>query len=204
MPTKNSRKSYLPNTYYHAYSRGINKQAVFRDEQDYAVFLGYLKRYLSSDTQKLPNGQAVRSFVGSIDLLAYCLMPNHVHLLFYQHDDERALPALLQRIFTTYSMYFNKKYDHLGPVFQSRYLASRIDSDSYLYHISRYIHRNPKIWNEYEFSSLPYYLGKARSNWVKPGRILELFDNSPEKYLAFVETMDEDDEELITDFLAHE
>lgn len=204
MPIRNSRKEYAPDTYYHTYSRGLNKQVIFRDEQDYSVFLGYLKRYLSSSAQKLPNGQAVHSFADTIDLLAYCLMPNHIHLLFYQYDDDRALPSLLQRIFTTYSMYFNKKYNRFGPVFQSRYLASRIDSDSYLYHISRYIHRNPAIWSEYEFSSLPYYTGKLNTDWVKPGRVLELFDNDLSRYFTFLETMDEDDEELITDFMAHE
>ena len=204
MPTRNSRKEYAPDTYYHVYSRGLNKQPIFFDEQDFSVFLGYLKRYLSYEASKRPNRKPVRSFAGDIDLLSYCLMRNHVHLLFYQHEDERALSALLQRVFTVYSMYFNKKYTRVGPVFQSRYLASRIDNDPYLHHISRYIHRNPKIWSEYEFSSLRYYTGEAYADWVKPGAILELFDNSPKKYLEFVASMDEDDEETIVDFMAHE
>ena len=204
MPTRNSRKEYAPDTYYHVYSRGLNKQPIFFDEQDFSVFLGYLKRYLSYEASKRPNRKPVRSFAGDIDLLSYCLMRNHVHLLFYQHEDERALSALLQRVFTVYSMYFNKKYTRVGPVFQSRYLTSRIDNDPYLHHISRYIHRNPKIWSEYEFSSLRYYTGEAYADWVKPGAILELFDNSPKQYLEFVASMDEDDEETIVDFMAHE
>lgn len=204
MPTRNSRKEYAPETYYHMYSRGVNKQPIFHDEQDYGVLLGYMRRYLSLDSQKLPNGQAIRSFSNDIDLLSYCLMPNHVHFLFYQHEDERALPALLQRVFTTYSMYFNKKYDRVGPVFQSRYLASRIDNDPYLHHISRYIHRNPKLWSEYEFSSLRYYIGEAHADWVKPQAIMALFDNDPKQYLDFLASMDEEDEELIGDLMAHE
>ena len=111
MPTRNSRKEYAPDTYYHVYSRGLNKQPIFFDEQDFSVFLGYLKRYLSYEASKRPNRKPVRSFAGDIDLLSYCLMRNHVHLLFYQHEDERALSALLQRVFTVYSMYFNKKTD---------------------------------------------------------------------------------------------
>ncbi|HMQ96029.1 MAG TPA: transposase [Candidatus Saccharibacteria bacterium] len=204
MPTRNSRKEYAPDTYYHVYSRGLNKQPIFFDEQDFSVFLGYLKRYLSYEASKRPNRKPVRSFASDIDLLSYCLMRNHVHLLFYQHEDERALSALLQRVFTVYSMYFNKKYTRVGPVFQSRYLASRIDNDPYLHHISRYIHRNPKIWSEYEFSSLRYYTGEAYADWVKPRAILELFDNNPRKYIEFVASMDEDDEETIVDFMAHE
>lgn len=204
MPTRNTRKEYVAQTYYHVYSRGANKQPIFEEEQDYTVFLEYLHRYLSPERQLRPNGQIAHSFANYIDLLCYCLMPNHVHFLFYQYDDERALPALLQRIFTTYSMYFNKKYGRTGPVFQSRYLASRIDSDSYLYHISRYIHRNPSFWSEYEFSSLRYYIGEAQADWVKPQAIMDLFDNDPSRYLKFVSTADEDDEEQIVDSMAHE
>lgn len=204
MPTRNSRKEYLADTYYHVYSRGANKQAIFRDEQDYAVFLGYLQRHLSPVPTRKNNRQVARSFANDVDLLCYCLMPNHVHLLFYQQKDERALPALLQRIFISYSMYFNKKYDRTGPLFQGRYLASRIDSDSYLHHISRYIHRNPAHWRTYNYSSLRYYTGEAQTDWLKLGRILELFDNHPQRYLDFVATMDEDDEESLPDLLAHE
>lgn len=204
MPTRNSRKQYAPDTYYHVYSRGVNKQAIFLDEQDYAVFLGYLKRYLSPSTEKRPHHKPVRSFANEIDLLAFCLMPNHIHLLLYQYDDEKALASMLQRVFTCYSMYFNKKYHRVGPLFQSRYLASRIDNDPYLYHISRYIHRNPSRWRTYSYSSLDYYLGKAHADWVKPNRILELFADSPQQYLAFVASMDEDDKETAIDYLAHE
>ena len=204
MPTRNSRKEYAPDTYYHVYSRGVNNQPIFLDEQDHVVFLGYLKRYLSNKPDKRPNRKPVRSLASDIDLLAYCLMQNHIHLLIYQHSDERALPALMQRVLTVYSMYFNKKYNRVGPVFQSRYLASRVDSNTYLHHISRYIHRNPKLWSEYEFSSLKYYTGDAYADWIKPGAILELFDNSPKKYFDFIASMDEDDEETIADFMAHE
>lgn len=204
MPTRNSRKAYTADTYYHVYSRGLDKQTIFRDEQDYVVLLGYLQRYLSPNTSKKNNRQTAKSFTQELDLLCYCLMPNHIHILFYQNQDERALPALLQRIFTSYSMYFNKKYNRAGPLFQSRYLASRVDSDSHLHHISRYIHRNPARWSTYRYSSLRYYTHEAEADWVKPGRIMELFDNSPDRYLDFVASMDEDDEETAADLLAHE
>lgn len=203
MPTRNSRKIYTPETYYHVYTRGVNKQVIFNDSQDYQVLLSYLQRYLSSDAQKLANRQPARSFVDDVDLLCYCLMPNHMHLLFYLREDERALADLLQRVFTTYSMYFNKKYNRVGPLFQGRYLASPVDNDSYLYHISRYIHRNPQTWSEYEYSSLKYYTGEAHADWVKPHRILSLFKDTDE-YIRFLASMDEDDEETAVDYLAHE
>ncbi len=204
MPTRNSRKIYVPDSYYHLYTRGVEKRTIFIDEDDKLFFLSVLKRYLSSQQEKRKKHIAYKNFSGDIDLLAYCLMDNHAHLLVYQRENEEALSDLLQRVMTTYSIYFNKKYNRVGPVFQSRYLASRIDNNPYLHHISRYIHRNPKIWSEYEFSSLRYYAGEAYADWVKPGVILELFDNNPRKYLEFVASMDEDDEETIVDVMAHE
>lgn len=204
MPTRNSRKDYAPDTYYHTYSRGANKQNIFLDEQDYAVFLSYLQRYLSPSLNKKNNRQAAKSFANDLSLLCYCLMPNHIHLLIYQHNDSRALPSMLQRIFTSYSMYFNKKYDRVGPLFQGRYLASRIDNDAYLHHVSRYIHRNPARWRTYTYSSLRYYTGDTQSDWIKPDRILELFNNEPRRYMDFIASMDEDDEEAAAYYLAHE
>lgn len=204
MPTKNAIKIYAPDSYYHLYTRGVNKQPIFLDNEDRVFFLGLLKRYLSPNTSKRKKHSPYTSYHGAIDLLAYCLMSNHLHLLIYQRDDIEALSGLMRRVMTSYSMYFNKKYDRVGPVFQSRYLASKIDNDPYLHHISRYIHRNPRLWSEYEFSSLRYYTGEAFADWVRPNAILGLFDNSPKKYLEFVASMDEDDEETIVDYMAHD
>lgn len=203
MPTKNIIKISVADSFYHLYSRGVNKQPIFADNDDYEFFLGLLKRYLSPESNKRTNRTPYKSYFTLVDLLAYCLMPNHIHLLIYQHNETDSLPGLMRRIMTSYSMYFNKKYNRTGPLFQSRYLASLIDNDPYLHHISRYIHRNPKLWSEYEFSSLKYYSGEAFADWVKPGAILKLFDSSPKKYLEFVANMDEDDEETIVDFMAH-
>ncbi len=204
MPSRNVVKTYVTDNYYHVYSRGVNKQAIFRDDEDRDLFLSLLKRYLSTERASRKKHATYTSFAGTIDLVAYCLMDNHIHLLLYQHDDPFALPGLMRRVMTTYSMYFNKKYDRVGPLFQSRYLASRIDNDPYLHHISRYIHRNPSQWSQYRYSSLRFYRGDAKADWVKPDLILSLFDNSSQKYLNFVASMDEDDEEIAIDFLAHE
>ena len=203
MPTRNTRKLYTSHTYYHVYSRGVDKQPIFHEPQDYNTLLGYFERHLTSLPMKKSNGQIAQSYADEIDLLCYCLMTNHIHLLLYQRDDDRAMSALLQRVLTSYSMYFNKKYGRIGPVFQSRYLASPIDRDDYLHHITRYIHRNPKLWSEYEFSSLPYYRGEKSADWIKPNAILELFDNNAKTYMSFVQDMDEDDEETVIDLIAN-
>ncbi len=119
-------------------------------------------------------------------------MPNHVHLLIYQRQ-QKAMAEFMRSLLTSYSMYFNKKYKRSGPLFESRYKASMILDDSYLQHITRYIHLNPRQWRDYEYSSLPYYLHQVTDEWIEPKRILELF-SSPEEYLAFMEDYEENKE----------
>lgn len=184
MPGRNVYKSHLPDSYYHVYSRGVNKQPIFLEEQDYAVFLNLFKRYLSKEPSKDSKGREYPNYHGQVELLAYCLMPNHVHALIYQHD-KKAMMLLFKAIMTTYVMYFNKKYKRVGPAFQSRYKASQIMNDTYLLHISRYIHLNPKNYQKWPYSSLPYYLSRQTADWVKPKRIMELFDDRKE-YQEFV------------------
>ena len=90
-------------------------------------------------------------------------------------------------------MYFNKKYNRVGPLFQQRYRAVLIGDDSYLLHISRYIHLNPNNYMNYEWSSLPYYLGNKHASWVKPGQVLELFDDN---YISFVRDYESTKDEI--------
>lgn len=184
MPGKNVVKEYGPEEFYHIYSRGVAKQPVFLDDKDYRSFLSLLKRYLSKKPAEQSGHGLYPHYYKRLKLLAYCLMPNHIHLLVYQKD-ERAMTEFMRSLMTSYGMYFNTKYKRVGPVFQSRYRASRISEDDYLDHISRYIHLNPWDWEEYPYSSLRYYLGQADAEWIRPAKILELFP-SRQQYLEFV------------------
>lgn len=182
MPSKNIEKIYQDESFYHIYNRGVNKQIIFFDNDDHAVFLNLLKRYLDNNPTKDNKNREYEWLYERLELLAFCLMPNHFHLLIYQHDME-AMKKLMSGLCTAYSRYFNKKYDRVGPVFQSRYKASLILKDNYLLHISRYIHLNPKNYSEFEYSSLPYYLGRKNASWVRPDRILNMFDGDYEKFV---------------------
>lgn len=184
MPGRNIYKDYSPETYYHIYNRGAGEQNIFRDETDYTKFLSLLKRYLGSEPGKKQNGVALPSYQGRVELLAFCLMPSHFHLLIYQIDQE-AMKLLMKSIGVAYGMYFNKKYKRLGPLFQQRYRASRISDDSYLLHISRYIHLNPDDYRTWVWCSLPYYVGARKADWVLPRRILDMFED--DSYLKFVD-----------------
>ena len=115
-------------------------------------------------------------------------MPNHYHLLLFQHENEKALEQLCRSVMTAYAMYYNQKYNRIGPLFQGRYRASRIDEDPYLYHISRYVHLNPldigEPFKTYEYSSYAQYCQNQES-YLKKHHVLDLFVDT--SYTSFVE-----------------
>lgn len=176
MPSRNIVKEYGPDQYYHIYSRGVAKQATFLDDKDFKVFISLFARYLSDTAKVSPSRTEYPWYAKRLSLLSYCLMPNHIHLLVYQND-EKAITDFMRSLMTSYSMYFNKRYKRVGPVFQSRYLASRISQQNYLEHISRYIHLNPKNWKDYPYSSISAFLYNENKEWLKPESILSLFQD---------------------------
>lgn len=190
MPAKNSVKQFVKNGYYHLYNRGVEKRNIFLDEQDYAVFLGYLKQYLDI-TLRLGLGSDPHPLSSEIDLLTFCLMPNHFHLLVKQNSVD-GITKLIRAVCTNYVMYFNRKYERVGTLFQGKYKAVLVDTDEYLLHLSRYIHPNPYPGSDpkyYKYSSYDYYLGLKNASWVKPQEILAFFKAdgkiNPGKYLSY-------------------
>ncbi|MBF8250286.1 MAG: Tnp protein [Candidatus Levybacteria bacterium] len=158
MPAKNSIKQYLENGYYHIYNRGVEKRIIFLDQQDYAVFLSYLKEYLlpkkekelhdrladpqisSTERNKIIIRLKLNNFSGEITLLAYCLMPNHFHF-FIKQKSVGAIDSFMNSLATRYTMYFNRKYKRVGHLYQGVYKAVLIVSEPQFLHLSRYIHR---------------------------------------------------------------
>lgn len=194
MPSRNILKDDVPESYYHVYFRGGNRSRIFREPADYEKMLSLFARYLSLEEVKNSAGVSFPNYSNRIELLAFCLMPNHVHLFLYQRQ-QGVMTEYMRSLLTSYSLYFNRKYKRSGPLLESRYKASIISSDAYLHHISRYIHLNPKQWRDYEYSSLPYYLHQVSDDWIMPNRILELFE-TPNDYLHFVEDYEDAKEKL--------
>lgn len=184
MPSRNIIKKYVAESYYHVYARGINKQKIFCDASDYRYYTSLFVRYLSKEQAKSKDGVVYPHFASQIRLLAYCLMTNHFHLLVFQKDPDN-LQQFMRSVMTSYSRYFNIKYKRTGPLFESRYKASRIDNDQYLQHITRYIHLNPRYWENYFNSSLKYYRDGSEPEWLKSQEILKLFATRSE-YMSFV------------------
>jgi putative transposase len=206
MPSKNIIKEYVDEAYYHLYNRGVAKQDIFQDKQDYKTFLSYLKIYLSKkdESQKIAPTRQLKNFFEELTLLAYCLMPNHFHMLVWQKN-QRTMANFMRSIATKYSRYFNKKYNRVGPVFQSRYKAVLVRRENQFIYLSKYIHRNPLPTRTdlvaYKYSSYLNYLGLINQTWVDKSEILSYFSmlNPKESYKEFVEEIDERDLLMIKD-----
>jgi REP element-mobilizing transposase RayT len=113
--------------HYHIYNRGARQVTIFREPTNYLFTISKLKKY---------------SQAKGISILAYCLMPNHYHLLIRQ-DGEEAAGDLPQLVFNSYSKAYNKMYSHSGTLFEGRFRAKVIQTTSHLLHLCRYIHSNP-------------------------------------------------------------
>ena len=134
--------------YYHIVSRGIGKQILFEEESDYLFFLGILKKYRKEE---------------NFDIIAYCLMENHYHLLLKIDSD---MDRIMKKIATAYAFYFNTKYERVGHLFQDRYKSIPIENDLYLLSVVRYIHNNPAKAcicpaDKYRWSSWRAYTGSS-------------------------------------------
>ena len=143
-----------------------------------------------------------------IQLLAYCLMPNHFHLLAQQIYSD-SITKLLRRVATSYVTYFNRKYRRKGTLFQNIYKAVLIDDPHRLLHLSRYIHLNPVATKkigplltsaspaDYPYSSYQKYLGLANPDWLNTHILISLLPTSHPSYQAFVEDRQLDSTPLI-------
>lgn len=211
MPAKNRRKEYLSNSYYHIYNRGVEKRLIFQDSQDYAVYLSYLKNYLlPKDTQALQAQLAdktvsseekdiiakllrMNNFSDEITLLAYCLMPNHFHL-FIKQQTASSMDSFMNSLATRYTMYFNRKYNRVGSLYQGVYKAVRVTTDSQFITLSRYIHKQAivsqgqALRKHAQPSSYLEYIGKRNTPWVHEEETLVYFskENPSLSYESFV------------------
>lgn len=189
MPARNSVKVYTQHGYYHLYNRGVEKRDIFLNRQDYTVFLSYLHEYLTPKDIPSLHAQLTNLKVAAVDkyharrtlrmnnfsedisLLAYCLMPNHFHLLLKQ-TTPHTIDRFMNSLGTRYTMYFNKKYKRVGSLYQGVYKAAPILYNNHLLYLSRYIHTQAYRTQPCSYEE---YLGKRHTPWVKPDEILHYF-----------------------------
>lgn len=204
MPCKNVIRQYIEDTHYHVYNRGVEKRLIFLDEEDYRKFLYYLFVYLApldivlQYYPKLRWNLRQHNLHGKVVLIAYCLMPNHFHLLLKQNEID-AITKLMRQVTNAYTLYFNNKYERVGALMQGVFKAALVTTEPYLLHLTRYIHRNPSELysmrnrsqlSTYPWSSYVYYIGETRSAVVDPSSILDYFSTKHEQlsYEDFIES----------------
>jgi len=175
--------------YYHIYNRGNSKQKIFHDKEDYLRFISLL--YISNTSESFNLYDLSRDSNFNIyeiernnllvNLGAYCLMPNHFHLLITEMT-EGGISKFMQKLGTAYSMYYNTKYERTGGLFEGKFKAQHASTDNHLKYLFSYIHLNPikliqKDWKEkgirnkkealdhlskYQYSSYLDFIGEKR------------------------------------------
>lgn len=162
---------------YHVILRGNNKQDIFYDEEDRKVFLSKLRHY----RDKL-----------EFDVLCYCLMDNHVHLVI--KEGEISISTIMKCLAQTYSYWFNRKYDRIGHLYQERFKSEPVQDKHYFLTLIRYIHNNPvkagmvKSCADYQYSSYHEYMTKP--DIINPTICFNTIDKS---YFPIFHNIDNDD-----------
>ncbi|NIT03764.1 hypothetical protein GTO10_02410 [Candidatus Saccharibacteria bacterium] len=186
MPSKYVVRNFRENAYYHVFNRGVEKRDIFLDEYDYHLFQRYLFLYLRPIEEvlerdpELPLRLVGKNLTDEVELLAYCLMPNHFHLLLKQRT-KNGISKLLKQLTNAYTLHFNEKYERVGGLMQGRYKAVEIKNDNLFIHLARYIHLNPVIASvapkpeEHPWSSYQDYLGQEAEVPVEKDKILSYF-----------------------------
>lgn len=185
MPSKYVVRSFVKGGYYHIFNRGVEKRTIFEDPSDYNLFLYYLYIYVTPLEKilrryhNLPLRLFNKNLFKDVELVAYCLMPNHFHLIIHQKG-ENGIPQLMKQLINAYTQYFNEKYKRSGSLFEGRYKTVSITSDELLMHISRYIHLNPVVAGltqepEYEWSSYKEYIDESPFKVCHTKPVLDLF-----------------------------
>jgi len=207
---------FTNNQIYHVYNRGVEKRKIFIDDKDYLRFIHDLFEfndeavaknlffYFNRSTSEvqphyLKPERKPRKLL--VEVLIFCLMPNHFHLLIKQKKNNGVV-KFMQKIGTGYTMYFNQRYERVGPLFQGRFKAKLVNQESHLIHLPYYLHCNPldlesPEWREkeiknykkamsflekYRWSSFLDYIGEKNFPSVTQRKFLLEFLGGPEQY----------------------
>jgi REP element-mobilizing transposase RayT len=172
------RRRFNSSQYYHIFQRGNHKDVIFRDTADRVWFMSKLDEYCERDGQQI---------------VAYCLMDNHFHLVLRQADGV-TITRTLKSLLGGYSKHYNRRYATAGTLFQGRFQAKLIDNPAYnpwhLARVTRYVHLNPEPfadYRRYRWSSYREFMGEAM-RICDPAEVAEVlgFFGSKDSYATFV------------------
>ena len=165
---------------YHITTRGNHRNDIFRDEEDFKAYLACLQEALVYYSHL------------NYELVVYCLMDNHVHLII--KTGKEPLTRIMTRINSIYTKYFNKKYNYIGHLFQAKYFSELMESDEQILETSRYVHLNPvkalmvSKPEEYQWSNYRVFIGE-KCKLENPEIVLSYFKycDRHKLYKEFVE-----------------
>ncbi len=197
---------FANNEIYHVFNRGIDRRPTFLGKRGYDYALEGLRLYQFENLPlrlskylSIPHNERLKLLQqlymkdkGIVNILAYCLMPNHFHLLL-QQKNIKGISSFVANFTNSYTKYFNAKYKRVGPLFQGLFKAVHIESDEQLMHVSRYIHLNPVSSHLIDIKDLQTnincsyreYLNSIPYSISKPDIILQMFQ-SRKDYAKFV------------------
>lgn len=201
MPSQYTTRNFVSGGTYHIYNKSSDNKILFKDETDYKTFLFYLFIYLQplktvlKVYENLPFRLQIKNLHKEIDCLAFCLMPDHFHILLKQTSED-AIPKLMKQVTNAYTEYYNKKYNTQGPLLRGRYKAVTIEKDQQILQLARYIHLHPVIVkltknaNEYQWSSMREYENKA-TEAICNKRIILSYYSSEKAHSSFVNDIED-------------
>ena len=190
---------------YHVFNRGVERRTVFTNRKELEREKQLIKFYRHKDipirfSQVMNQPEEIKNKIleklyrtnQQVDIISYCLMPNHFHFILKQNT-ENGVARFISNFTNAYTKYFNTKHKRIGPLFQGIFKALIEETDKQLIHLSRYIHLNPvssSIIKEdqltiYPYSSLMEYLLLSNDEISKTDVVLSMFKTS-EKYRDFV------------------
>lgn len=224
------REGLVENRVFHVFNRGAGKQKIFHNGNDYLQFIKQLTYYRKFDYPRslyLNRVSTIQKFGGSleelerqferqkrltptpVDILGYCLMPNHFHLIL-ENNIENGLTYYMHKIGTAYAQYFNMRHNRTGALFQGRFKSVWVESEEHLNYLSRYVHRNPIAANLVESAKLQGYPWSSFDIYVTGGdslgfpqsdlnmdKVMNSFSWNKKKYLSYVLGEDNDDAEVL-------
>jgi putative transposase len=179
MPSKMLKTPVLPDKYYHIFNKANNNELIFKDDNDYQFFMQQCGTLLAD----------------TIDIYAFCLMPNHFHLFIQpkytsKTKGDGSINECIRKFFQVYAQHFNNKYSRKGSLFYKSFRRIEIKDEIYLKYILFYIHYNPQKariisdFSDYQYSSYRFYTNN-RPTKLKKDIVLQWFDNSQQEFEQF-------------------
>ncbi len=176
---------FVDGDYYHIFNRGVAKMPIFKDYRYYKRFIKSMVYYQTEGPKPKfsvfnPEIHKIEWNKKMVDMICYCLMPNHLHILLRQLR-AGGITEFMKKLPDSYTKFFNTKNSRVGPIFQGMFKAVRVESNEQLLHVSRYIHLNPLVsglveaMDDYKWSSYPEYMGYTDMNICEKDIILEQF-----------------------------